>query len=98
VIKFHEQNLTELVDRLVAAVERGARATPVNVGSVQSALAANLSYATSITMKAHLGHSNGRNPGVLLSSLRARQLGQRCFPEHTIGSQSNLNLQKRLMI
>jgi hypothetical protein len=35
------------------------------------------SFATSITTKAHLGHSNDRNPGVLLSSLMAaRQLGQ----------------------
>jgi hypothetical protein len=35
------------------------------------------SFATSITTKAHLGHSNDRNPGVLLSSfMAARQLRQ----------------------
>jgi hypothetical protein len=35
------------------------------------------SFATSITTKAHLGHSNDRNPGVLLSSfMAAGQLGQ----------------------
>jgi hypothetical protein len=35
------------------------------------------SFATSITTKAHLGHSNDRNPGVLVSSFMvARQLGQ----------------------
>jgi hypothetical protein len=35
------------------------------------------SFATSITTKAHLRHSNDRNPGVVLSSfMAARQLGQ----------------------
>jgi hypothetical protein len=34
-------------------------------------------FATSITTKAHLGHSNDRNPGVLVSSFTvARQLRQ----------------------
>src|SRR6266446_5130853 len=42
----------------------------MNVGGASS-------FATSISTKAHLGHSNDRNPGVLLTSFTAaRQLGQ----------------------
>ena len=42
----------------------------MNVGGASS-------FATSISTKAHLGHSNDRNPGVLLTSFMvARQLGQ----------------------
>lgn len=71
--------LAELVKRLVAAFERCARggAIPGQPRPATARPCGACSFTTSMTTKAHFGHSNVRNPSVLLSSrMAARQLGQ----------------------